>query len=75
MALIYRGVTIEDRKHEVILARDKIDEHEIIDIFTWCYDHFGDVDDGYWTWAGDTSFLYFYFYKETHAVMFKLRWT
>lgn len=75
MALIYRGVTIEDRKHEVILSRDKINEHEIVDIFTWCYDNFGGVEDGYCHWQWRFDFLYFCFRDEKHAMAFKLRWT
>jgi len=73
MALIYRGITIEDRKYEVTLPRDKINGQEV-DIFSWCYENFGVIDDGYWEWAGCNKLLYFYFLKEAHAAAFKLRW-
>lgn len=75
MALIYRGITIEDRKYEVILPRDEVVEQKWVDIFSWCYENFGDIDDGYWEWTGLNHSLHFYFFKEAHAMAFKLRWS
>lgn len=73
MALIYRRIIIEDRKHLVLLSEDSLAERET-EIFLWCHNNFGDIDDGYWDWEWRSSSLCFYFFKEIHAVAFKLRW-
>lgn len=73
MALIYRGVIIEDRRYEVILSENQIGEQET-EIFLWCHNDFGDIDDGYWDWDWVGYSLCFYFLKETDAMAFKLRW-
>lgn len=74
MALIYRGITIEDRKHEIILSKNNIIGQET-EIFLWCYENFGNIDDGYWEWGGVGDAVYFKFLKETDAAAFKLRWS
>lgn len=77
MALIYRRITIEDRKHEVILPIKKFEEHQV-EILTWCYENFGNRDDnGLWDfWAWDAyKTAHFTFLKETDAMAFRLRWT
>lgn len=77
MALIYRGITIEDRKHEVILPLKKFEGQET-EILTWCYENFGNRDDNglwdFWAWSADAA-VYFTFLKETDAMAFRLRWT
>ena len=76
MALIYRGITIEDRKHEVILPLKKFEGQET-EILTWCYENFGNRDDnGLWDfWDDAREVVYFKFLKETDAMAFRLMWT
>ena len=78
MALIYRGVTIEDRKHEVILSLKTFEGQET-EILTWCYENFGNRDDnGLWNITGRWSTyktVYFTFLRETDAMAFRLMWT
>jgi len=77
MALIYRGATIEDRKHEVVLSTKKFAESQD-EILTWCYENFGNRHyNGLWDITGQWSTsktVHFTFVRETDAAAFKLRW-
>ena len=74
MALIYRGATIENRKHEVILPFKNYENREI-EIITWCYTNFGErSDNGLWGYWETYKKVHFIFLKETDAMAFRLMW-
>lgn len=77
MSLIYRGITIENRKHEVVLPISKLEECEA-EILTWCVENFGyHEDNGLWNlfvWLPNRT-ARFTFLRETDAMAFRLMWT
>ena len=78
MGLIYRGITIEDRKYTIILSL-KIFQGQETEILTWCYENFGSRgDNGLWNISGRWSTyktVYITFLRETDAMAFRLTWT